>query len=438
VVARNANGGLSSTGSQSNGVGWESEGPKLSPGVRTPTLKFPGNKTQKFFRGGRHFFTKSIAPASGKELSNGNKAPNEFSSVKDTATYPVGPGDEILVNFWGEIQDTLLLTVNSQNEIFIPRLGAVKTAGLTFSELQKKMSRKINRVLKNVFFMISLYKPRVFQMYVLGSVGKPGPIVAQATMRASDIIGMAGGVEPNGSRQFIELRRGGNVLRVDLVNYSAYGDFSKNPRVTNGDVIFVPGISAFVSIGGAIAHPGVFEIKEVDHLSDVAKIMGGLTIYADHHKPIKLSRVTTGGRENSEIIYNESMRTSPKQLLFKDIVLKNGDEIFIPSTPVRLPSKSDAIFITGEVRAPGPKPFSVSTTFEEYIGMAGGVTSRADLTDAMVYKKDGTTVPVSNHPALEPGDSIYIPEKTFKFWQDHLTILTTFLTLATTVIALTR
>ena len=99
---------------------------------------------------------------------------------------------------------------------------------------------------------------------------------------------------------------------------------------------------------------------------------------------------------------------------------------------------NDVVFVTGEVKNPVPQPFKPGISWESYIASAGGVSLRANYDQIVVYKASGSKIPVSKNPTIEPGDSIYVPEKTFKFWQDHITILVTFLSLVTTTIAISK
>ena len=405
-----------------------------SSDVNMPKIDLRSPSTDNFFRGGKRIFPANFQAAA-PQIRTG--AASE-SFLQATGAYPVGPGDQLLINFWGRIEDNLLVTINSDDKLFIPRIGVIDVKGLNYGELETAVTKKIKASLKDVQFTMSLYKPREFKIYVLGAARKPGPSRAQATMRASDVIEASGGMAATGSQQFIEIRRAGESepLRVDLLRYRSFGDFSMNPFVTGEDVIFIPNLSEFVTVTGAVIDPGTFEIKETKKLSEVLDQLGGLSVYADRSAPLRLSRLQEdGSRRQIQIAQSEGNRKKD-QLLVSEIELQNGDEIFVPSANLLIPSRSNQVFITGEVKAPGAKPYQISMNAEEYIGMAGGLTNRANLSGAVVYKADGSSVKLGPRTSIEPGDTLYIPEKTFKFWQDHLTIVTTFISLATSIIVL--
>mgnify|MGYP003956412513 CR=1 FL=1 len=51
-----------------------------------------------------------------------------------------GPGDEIIINLWGETEFRQVLTVNREGFIFIPDIGQVFVNGLNFSLLESKLA----------------------------------------------------------------------------------------------------------------------------------------------------------------------------------------------------------------------------------------------------------------------------------------------------------
>ena len=251
------------------------------------------------------------------------------------------------------------------------------------------------------------------------------------------MIKQAGGVLPVGSKQYIEIRRGDNTLQLDLLQFASNGDFARNPYVTNNDVIFVPLLSDFVTVSGAVARPGTFEVRDSRNLKDVIEALGGLSVYADQRSPVRVSRVESDGSRKQYLVDLKPSDSSGKSRPSVDkFPLQHGDEVFVPSSRILVPSQSETIYVTGEVKLPGPKPYRISVPVEEYLGAAGGLTQRANFANAVIYRSDGSTIRVTPRVSIEPGDTIYVPERTFKFWQDHLSIVTTFITLATSIIVL--
>jgi len=397
-------------------------------------LDFKAPSSQDFFRSGRKIFPQNFAsPSASVRPFEVGKSSGPIASED----YPVGPGDQFLVNFWGRIEESIIVSINSDGKLLFPRVGLIDTRGLKYNQFNEVVSKAIEAKLKNVSYTISLYKAREFYIYVLGEVNSPGPVAVHASLRASEALALARGTRPTGTTQFIEVRRGDKVLTLDLIRFESKADFSANPFITEKDLIFVPPIGNFISLSGAILRPGSFEIREIKKLKEVIDRMGGLSIYADRSNRIRLSRMQRDGTRKQIQISMADERPSAKDSFFwEDFILQHGDEIFIPSSQLLIPSKSDSIFVTGEVKQPGSRPFRISATVDEYIGGSGGLTERANLGAALVYRSDGSSVRLTARMALEPGDTIYIPERTFKFWQDHLAVVTAFIGLATSIIVL--
>jgi len=75
-------------------------------------------------------------------------------------------------------------------------------------------------------------------------------------------------------------------------------------------------------------------------------------------------------------------------------------------------------FVTGEVRAPGPKPFISATTVTKAISTAGGLSEFARKSRIQLRRANGSKVTVDWNKAIEnpnldpqvlPGDSVYVP-----------------------------
>jgi protein involved in polysaccharide export with SLBB domain len=95
---------------------------------------------------------------------------------------------------------------------------------------------------------------------------------------------------------------------------------------------------------------------------------------------------------------------------------------YVPKYYVRLnvtvPGTQDLTYsVLGEVRAPGPKPYSGKTTVTKAIGAAGGLTEFARKSKLVLTRANGTKVVVNYNKAIEdpkfdpevfPGDSINV------------------------------
>jgi polysaccharide biosynthesis/export protein len=107
--------------------------------------------------------------------------------------YLLGPGDVVRIITFGDQQLTAEFRVSDAGNIAIPLLGNVHAAGLSTSEIQKKVEEQM--VAKKLFRDPSVavevisYRP----VFVLGEVAKPGQYPYQPGMTVLTAVAVAGG-----------------------------------------------------------------------------------------------------------------------------------------------------------------------------------------------------------------------------------------------------
>ena len=89
-----------------------------------------------------------------------------------------------------------------------------------------------------------------------------------------------------------------------------------------------------------------------------------------------------------------------------DLEIKDGDEIFIPSTPQH-------INVIGEVNNQSAIAYYPDKAVKYYIDNVGGITKQAKKSEIYVIKANGTSVKAKKLSSLtlDPGDTIIIPKK---------------------------
>ena len=70
--------------------------------------------------------------------------------VPVTPDYLIGPGDELLVRAWGQIDINYRAVVDRTGAIYIPQIGAITVAGLRYDQLNDVLTRSVGRVFKNI------------------------------------------------------------------------------------------------------------------------------------------------------------------------------------------------------------------------------------------------------------------------------------------------
>jgi len=347
----------------------------------------------------------------------------------DPDQYIIGPGDEFYLVVWGVVKNQILLFVGPEGNVIISEVGNVHVSGLTLNKARKKVVRIMKKIYPNQKFNFLLAKSRGFKVYILGGVNNPGIYALTPLNRVSEAVSMAGGISKSGTKRRIEIRRNGRTEYADLHEFEQRGNLKSNPYLLDNDIIFIPLSLPRVTIGGGIKKPGIYELEENEDLNKLISRVGGVTSNVSHDKPVKIIRLV-GNKKRV-------LKTDLKELLKregKSFQLADGDNVLVPSVG-EVPYHETNIYLTGEVKKPGAYPYMPGYTVKAYIGIAGGLTSRARYSQTEIIKTDGNEIPLDENMVLETGDTIHVPEKFIKVWQDCLVITTSISSLTLAVIA---
>ncbi|GFO63849.1 SLBB domain-containing protein [Geomonas paludis] len=191
--------------------------------------------------------------------------------------YLVGPGDRLVVTLWGSINGTYKLDVNRSGEIVLPKVGAVKVAGISYGELPAVLKASVARIYKDFQLNVNLDKLRMIKVYVVGEVAAPGDYNVTSLSTVISALSAAGGPSKNGSLRNIQINRNGKVVEtVDLYDFFLKGDKGKDIRLQPGDTILVPVIGRVAGIVGNVKRPGIYELKGDSSLKDLFALGGGV------------------------------------------------------------------------------------------------------------------------------------------------------------------
>ena len=158
---------------------------------------------------------------------------------------------------------------------------------------------------------------------------------------------------------------------------------NNNPFLKDGDVVYVPAIKNFVSIGGGINLPGELEFVEGDKISTIIELSLGFTFDADISK-LQLYRYKEN-RIDYDVL-NYDLKANPSLL---NLPLQADDRILIScDSEIRTRQR---IKIYGQVKNPGEYVIDTNTTLYEVLQQAGGLTKRGNI-KTMVYYNENINV----------------------------------------------
>lgn len=254
-----------------------------------------------------------VLPIYGASLFN--RVPSTFAPL-DLAPVPpnfvVGPGDELRIRVWGQVNFQSNVRVDRSGEIFLPQIGLVHVEGMRFSELDQHLRSAIGRVYHNFDLTVDAGQIRAIQIYVSGEARRPGVYTVSSLSSLVDALFASGGPSVQGSMRHIQLRRGAAVVtEFDLYRLLVRGDKSTDATLQSGDVIFIPPVGPQAAVTGSVRNPAIYELLSNESLGDVINNAGGVSSVAAESR-VSIER--TGDhrdRHAMEVSFDANGMTTP-------------------------------------------------------------------------------------------------------------------------------
>jgi len=160
-------------------------------------------------------FQLAVANSTGKMLpiygvNLFRRPPSTFAPlnmVPVTPDYVIGPGDELLIQAWGQVTLNSRYTVDRSGNIYIPQVGSLHVAGLSFAQIQGYLKAQMGRVFRNFDLNVNMGSLRSIQIFVVGQARRPGSYVISSLSTLTNALFATGGPTPQGSMRHIQLKR---------------------------------------------------------------------------------------------------------------------------------------------------------------------------------------------------------------------------------------
>src|SRR5439155_452420 len=179
---------------------------KLSPAPSPPE---PDTEFQKFVTAS----TGTHLPFFGQNLFE--SVPSTFAPVERIpvpSDYVVGPGDELLIRVWGQIDMNYRTVVDRTGSIYLGKVGTFMVAGLKYDHLRDYLQTELSRMFKNFELSVTMGELRSIQVFVVGQVKRPGTYTVSSLSTLVNALFASGGPSKRGSMRRIQLKRGDKVV----------------------------------------------------------------------------------------------------------------------------------------------------------------------------------------------------------------------------------
>ncbi|GAB3318853.1 SLBB domain-containing protein [Larkinella ripae] len=288
--------------------------------------------------------------------------------------YQLGPDDELVVDIYGNAQQTYRAKINPEGTIRLENLSPIYVNGLTVEQAEQRIVGRLrqlytglNSPASGVHAEVSLGNIRSIKVTLIGQVVKPGTYTLSSLGTVFNALYAAGGPDPDrGSFRDIRVYRANRVVRtLDIYDFLLGADQKDNIRLQDQDIVFVNHYDTRVELSGEVKQPGIYEVKKNEVLKTVLAFAGGFTDKA-YTASLTLRRNTAKELE---------IGTIPAPDLEK-FVPQRGDQYVVGSIIERF---SNRVVVGGAVFRPGTYSLQKSPTLRQLIAAAEGLREDAFL-----------------------------------------------------------
>jgi protein involved in polysaccharide export with SLBB domain len=275
--------------------------------------------------------------------------PSTFAPVDNvpvTPDYVIGPGDEIQIRAWGQIDVDYNAAVDRDGTISVPKVGVINVAGIKANDLPAYLKTVFGRTFRNFQLTATLGKLRSIQIFVVGQARRPGTYTVSSLSTLVTAVFAAGGPSSKGSMRNIQLKRGNQVVaEFDLYDLLLSGDKSRDAKLLSGDVIYIPPVGPLVAVTGSVNVPAVYELRQSTVLFDLIRWAGGLATTAAGQKATV---------ERIEDHKARKVEEFPLDMGGLSRSIRDGDLVTVYSL---VPRFDNAVALRGDVAQPGRFPW---------------------------------------------------------------------------------
>jgi len=311
----------------------------------------------------------------GRDIFNNKSLTFEpVMNISTPQNYVLGPGDQLIIDVYGDTQKSEQLTVSPDGDVTVPEYGPVHVAGLSVAAAQSKVRSHLGTYYESSDIKVTVGQTRTILVNVMGEVKAPGTYTLSAFATVFHALYMAGGVSDLGTLRNIKVyRQGRQISVVDVYEFILNGRLAGNVRLQDNDVIQVGPYESIVDISGRVKRPMAYELRKNESLATLLKYSGGFANDA-YKKSLRVLR--KNGRMKS--VYNVEEFEMPEFKMF------DGDSVNVDSIINRF---ENMVEVKGAVFRPGMYNLGEKVnSVRSLIETADGLTEEAMLSRAVIRR----------------------------------------------------
>lgn len=193
------------------------------------------------------FAASLIAAAGAQEQKEGPSHPQNEPAADSAAAkdnFVIGPQDVLQITVWHETELSGSVPVRPDGKISIALLHDVRAAGLTPMQLTDDLKERLKKYIQDPQVSVTVTQVNSQRVYVIGEVGRAGPMPMTPGMTVLQAISSAGGLSQfANAKKIYVLRQEGGTQQKLAFNYkqALKGENpAQNIELRTGDTIVVP------------------------------------------------------------------------------------------------------------------------------------------------------------------------------------------------------
>jgi len=167
-------------------------------------------------------------------------------TVAKEPQFTLGPGDNIKISVWRNDDLDRTVTLDPSGKIIMPLAGAINASGMTVSQLNKEITSRLGKYIKDPFVDVNIISITSRKIYVLGEVRSPGTFSHDRQVPVWEAVSQAGGFTDDANEKNLLLVRVKNgVAKISIVDLDFNKIYEKGMikgdyYLKDGDILYVP------------------------------------------------------------------------------------------------------------------------------------------------------------------------------------------------------